>query len=66
MRYLADTMRGDYLCGDHPRVADYYALVMMLWADRFGVEVPPALAALGERLKARPAVRATLQVEGIV
>lgn len=66
MRYLADTMRGDYLCGDRPRVADYYALVMMLWADRFGVEVPPALAALGERLKERPAVQATLKVEGII
>lgn len=66
MRYLADTMRGDFLCGEQPRVADYYALVMMLWAGRFGVEIPPALAALGERLKARPAVQATLKAEGIV
>ncbi len=65
MRYLADTMGGDYLFGDQPTVADFYILVMTIWADRFGVEVPPALASLTARLKARPAVDATLRAEGI-
>lgn len=65
MRYLADRMAGDYLFGDRPSVADFYLFVTTLWAGRFGVEVPPELAALHERLKARPAVRATLDAEGL-
>lgn len=65
MRYLADTIGGDYLFGDRPGVADFYILVMTLWAGRFGVEVPTALAALADRLKMRPAVSATLKAEGM-
>ncbi len=53
--------RGDFLFGDRPSVADYYVLTMVLWAARFSVEVPPALAAIADRLKAMPAVQATLK-----
>lgn len=65
MRYLGDTIKGDYLFGDEPTVADFYLFVTTMWAGRFGVDVPPAIAAIHERLKARPAVQATLKAEGL-
>jgi len=66
MQYLAGTVAGDFLFGDRPSVADFYILTMVLWAGRFGVEVPPALTALSDRLKAMPAVHATLQAEKMI
>lgn len=66
MRYLADTIKGDYLFGDQPTVADFYLFVTTLWAGRFGVDVPPAIAAIHERLKSRPTVQATLEAEGLI
>lgn len=66
MRYLAGTVAGDFLFGDRPSVADYYVLTMVLWAARFSVEVPPALAAIADRLKAMPAVQATLKAEKMI
>lgn len=65
MRYLGDTIKGDYLFGDQPTVADFYLFVNTRWAERFGVEIPPAIVAIHERLNARPAVQATLQAEGL-
>jgi glutathione S-transferase len=66
MEFLADTMRGDYLFGDRPSVADFYLFVTLLWAERFGIEVPNKLAALRDRLKARPAVQEAMQAEGLI
>jgi glutathione S-transferase len=66
MQYLADRVKGDYLLGDQPTVADFYLLVTMLWAERFGVVVPTALQGIFERLKARPAVQAALKTEGLI
>ncbi len=65
MRYLGDTIKGDYLFGDRPTVADFYLFVNTRWAERFGVEIPPAIAAIHERLNARPPVQATLKAEGL-
>lgn len=65
MRYLGDTIKGDYLFGDQPTVADFYLFVNTRWAERFGVEIPPAIAAIHQRLNARPAVQATLRAEGL-
>ena len=65
MRYLVDTIKGDYLFGDQPTVADFYLFVNTRWAERFGVDVPPAIAAIHARLNARPAVQATLKAEGL-
>lgn len=65
MRYLADTMAGAYLFGDRPSVADFYIFVTTRWAEHFGIEVPAPLAALHQRLDARPAVDATLIAEGL-
>lgn len=47
-------------------MADFYLFVMLLWAERFGVETPDALVALRERIKARPAARAAMAYEGLL
>lgn len=60
------SMKGDYLFGDKPSVADFYLFVMLLWAERFGVETPGTLAALRGRMRMRPAVQAAMAYEGLV
>lgn len=62
----AADMKGDYLFGDRPGVADFYLFVMLLWADRFGVGTPGPLQALRDRMRARPAVRAAMVYEGLL
>lgn len=65
LQFLADTMKGDYLFGDRPSVADFYLYVMLLWAEQFTVDVPAKLLVLRRRLDARPAVQSALQAEGL-
>ncbi|MBA3940814.1 MAG: glutathione S-transferase [Sphingopyxis sp.] len=65
MAYLGGTIKGDYLFGDQPGVADFYLFVNTRWAERFDVDIPPAIAAIHQRLNARPAVQATLRAEGL-
>lgn len=64
--YLADRMAGDYLFGDSPSAADCYLFVMLLWAGKNGVEVPPPLAAMREWMTARPAVQTAMKHEGLI
>jgi glutathione S-transferase len=66
MQYFADRMRGDYLFGGRASAADCYLFVMLLWAKRFDVPVPAALAALRERIAARPGARAAMAEEGLL
>lgn len=63
---MAETMQGDYLFGDRLSVADCYLFVMLLWAERFDVEVPEAMADLRDRMRARPAVRRAMTTEGLL
>lgn len=63
---VAAWMQGDYLFGQAPSVADFYLFVMLLWAEKFAVETPAALVALRDRIRARPAVRAALEYEGLL
>lgn len=65
MQYLAGNLRGDYLFGDRPTVADFYLFVTLRWADEFGIEIPEKLLRLRRRLEARPAVQAALKAEGL-
>jgi len=65
MQYLADGVSDDFLFGERPSVADFYLLVTMRWADRFGVDVPPPLATVRDLLEARPAVQAAMRAEGM-
>lgn len=62
----AADMQGDYLFGDRPGVADFYLFVMLLWAERFGIETPAALTVLRDRMRERPAVRAAMVYEGLL
>jgi glutathione S-transferase len=60
---LSDRLTTKYLFGDEPTVADFYLFVTLLWAERFGVEIPPQLAELRTLMKARPAVQLAMQQE---
>ncbi len=66
MGYLADTMQGDFLFGSDISVADCYLFVMLLWAQKNGLEVPSKLAAFRNRLMERPAVRTAMTHEGLI
>lgn len=66
LRPMSEGLKGDYLFGDRPSVADFYLFVMLLWAERFAVETPPPLIALRDRIRARPAVRTALSEEGLI
>ena len=66
MRYLADTMRGDYLFGDQPTVPDFYLFVMLLWAGKNGIEAPEPLPAYRDRIMALPATQTAMKHEGLI
>jgi glutathione S-transferase len=61
--YLADTMAGDYLLGPDISVADCYLFVMLLWAQKNGIQPPAKLKALGERMLQRPSVQEAMKHE---
>lgn len=62
----ADLMQGnDWLVGDRPSVADNYLFVTTRWADKFGIEVPPAIAAFRQRNLDRRSVKTAMAEEGI-
>ena len=63
---LADTQVGGYLFGETPSVADFYLLVMLLWAERFDVRIPASFVALRHRIVSRPAVQAAMRQEGLI
>jgi glutathione S-transferase len=66
MGYLADTMRGDYLFGPDISVADCYLFVMLLWAQKMGIEAPSKLVAYRDRLMVLPAVQKAMKHEGLI
>lgn len=66
LHFLADSLHGRYLFGTTPGVADCYLFVMLLWAARFALDVPPPLEALRDALAARPAAQRALHTEGLL
>lgn len=66
LRYLGETMAGDYLLGPNLSVADCYLFVMLLWAGKQGIDVPPQLAALTDRMMARESVHKAMAHEGLL
>lgn len=66
MGYLADTMQGEFLFGSEISVADCYLFVMLLWAQKNGLEVPDRLAAYREQLLERPSVKTAMTHEGLI
>ncbi|RWM18555.1 glutathione S-transferase C-terminal domain-containing protein [Mesorhizobium sp.] len=63
---LSESLKGDYLFGAAPSVADFYLFVMLLWAERFDVSTPAPLIAMRQRIARRPAVQTAMQHEGLV
>lgn len=65
--YLADVLssRG-FLMGEHFTVCDAYLYVMLLWCDRFGIDLGlwPNLEDYATKLEQRPAFEAALKAEG--
>ena len=66
MAYLAETMQGDFLFGSDLSVADCYLFVMLLWAQKNGLEAPGKLATFRDRMMERPAVRKAMMHEGLI
>lgn len=65
-RLTAQLMQGrDWLAGDTPGVADNYLFVTLLWANKFGIELPEELSAFRKRNLERSAVQEALQREGL-
>ncbi|GAB5349607.1 glutathione binding-like protein [Alteriqipengyuania sp. 357] len=64
---LAETLMDgrEWLVGDGPTVVDNYLLVTLLWADKFGIDLPQSLVAYRERNLARDAVKAAMADEGL-
>ena len=66
MGYLADKMGGDFLFGANISVADCYLFVMLLWAQKNGLDVPAKLVAFRDRMTTLPAVRKAMTHEGLI
>lgn len=66
LQFVAGQLKGDYLLGDEPSVADFYLFVMLLWAQRQGIAAPVTLDALRDRLMHRPAVQTAMGHEGLI
>ena len=56
---------GEWLVGDGPSVADNYLFVTLLWADKFGIDLPEALVAYRKRNMDRDAVATAMRAEGL-
>lgn len=65
---LADELMGgkQWLVGDAPTVADNYFFVTLLWADKFGIDLPPSLVDYRERNLQRDAVKRAMAAEGLI
>ncbi|MAK98326.1 MAG: glutathione transferase GstA [Citromicrobium sp.] len=64
---LAETLMDgrEWLVGSGPSVADNYLFVTLLWADKFGVDLPQSLVAYRERHLQRDAVQKAMADEGL-
>lgn len=65
LAFIAGQLKGDYLFGAAPGVADFFLFPMLRWAAAMGIETPAALTALLDRLTQRPAVQKALAEEGL-
>ena len=66
MGYLADVLKGDFLFGSSLSVADCYLFVMLLWARKNGLEVPPKLATYRDRMMSLQSVQKAMTHEGLI
>lgn len=66
LELVAGTMKGPYLFGDRPGVADFYLFVMLTWATKMGIDIPEPLVAMRDRLMERDSVRTAMAHEGLL
>ena len=66
MQFFADTMQGNFLFGSALSAADCYLFVMLLWAEKYGLEVPAKLAGFRDRMMSRPSVKTAMTHEGLI
>ena len=66
MSYRADTMQGRYLFGERVSAADFYLFVMLLWAQKNGVNVPAKLDTYRDDIMALPSVKKAMGDEGLI
>jgi glutathione S-transferase len=55
-----------FLLGDTFTAADAYMFVMLTWAKKMHIAIPPALANFYDRVAARPKVQAAMKQEGLL
>ncbi len=65
LAYFADRLTTDYIFGGQVSVADVYLYVMLTWARKNAIPLPPPLPAFFARMSARPAVQLALRHEGL-
>ncbi|WP_223569172.1 glutathione binding-like protein [Agrobacterium tumefaciens] len=63
--FLLRSFKGKFLFGDNPTVADFYLFVMLLWAERYSLDVETHLVGYREMLKGSPHVGAAMAAEGL-
>ena len=54
-----------WLVGTGPSVADNYLFVTLLWADKFGIDLPQSLKDYRDRNKQRDSVQQAMKAEGL-
>lgn len=54
-----------FLLGDLISVADCYLFVMLMWARKNEIELPPSLLSYFDRMRDRPAILKSLKEEGL-
>ena len=54
-----------FLVGDSPTIADCYLFVMLTWARKNGLKLPPRVQAFFDRFRERPSVGRALAEEGL-
>lgn len=65
-RLTAELMKGeDWLVGDGPTVADNYLFVTLLWAKKFGVELPEEIKDYRRQNLERVSVKKAMAEEGL-
>jgi glutathione S-transferase len=66
--YVEKQLAGrEFLVGENFTVADAYLFVMLTWANHMGIDLNhyPSISAFFDHVSRRPAVRATLESEGL-
>jgi glutathione S-transferase len=65
LAFVAGELKGPYLFGEKATVADFYLFVILTWAMKFKIALPPPLKEFLRHMRSRPTVVAALKREGL-